>query len=397
MPAGRANLKLLTFSTLYPDATRVRHGIFVETRLRHLLEHAGIESRVVAPVPWFPSRNPRFGAYADYAAVAAQENRHGIAVYHPRYPLLPKIGMTLAPLMMAQAVAPLIRKLLHEGYDFDVIDAHYFYPDGVAAALLAQKFNKPLVITARGSDLNLIARYALPRRWIRWAAQRADHLITVSAGLKQVLLGMDVPDDKITVLRNGVDTTLFSPVGRDSMRSKLGMSGFVLLSVGNLVPGKGHDLVIGALSWMPEAQLYLIGQGPCESQLRRQIAALGLENRVHITGNLTQLALRDYYAAADVLVLASGREGWPNVLLESMACGTPVVATPVGAAPLIVAAHEAGVLAGERNSRALFDAICRLRDNYPDRAATRAWAEQFGWDEISAGQMHIYNQIVRTA
>lgn len=388
-------MKILTFTTLYPDSTRARHGVFVETRLRQLITYAGIEARVVAPVPWFPSQSSLFGSYAAYARVPHQEDLHGIKVYHPRYPLLPKVGMSLAPWMMAQAVAPTLKKLLRKGYDFDVIDAHYFYPDGVAAALLAQTLRKPLVITARGSDLNLIARFPLPRKWMRWAARRADHLVTVSAELKQVLLDMDIPADKVTVLRNGVDTALFRPVGRDMMRRKLDMRGFVMLSVGNLVPAKNHDLVIAAAARIPDAELLIIGQGQEQHRLRKLIAESGLEKRVRILDNMDQAMLRDYYGAADALVLASVREGWPNVLLESMACGTPVVATAVGAAPDIVSAPQAGVLATECNTGALLAAIHQLRENYPDRAATRAYAEQFGWDETSAGQMRIFNQIVQ--
>lgn len=386
-------LKILTFTSLYPDSTRTRHGVFVETRLRQLRAYAGIEVVVVAPVPWFPFKNAIFGDYAAYAGVPKREERHGVTVYHPRYPLLPKVGMSVAPWLMALAVLPAVRRLLRDGHDFDLIDAHYFYPDGVAAALLAKLLDKPLVITARGSDLNLIANYALPRKWMRWAARRADHLITVSEGLKRVLRGMDVPEQKITVLRNGVDANLFRPVAREAMRLRLNMRGFVLLSVGNLVTGKGHDLAIEAVARMPDARLLIIGEGPCAQQLRRLIADRGLDERVHMLGNLDQETLRDYYGAADMLVLASAREGWPNVLLESMACGTPVVATAVGASGLIVSVPEAGVLARERSVEALFEAIGQLRAHYPDRAATRAYAEKFGWDEISAGQMSIFQQI----
>lgn len=334
-----------------------------------------------------------FGDYAAYARVPQRELYHGIEVYHPRYPLLPKIGMSLTPWLMAQAVTPVLQGLQRDGYDFDVIDAHYFYPDGIAAALLARKFRKPLVITARGSDLNLIARLPLPRRWISWAARQADHLITVSAALKQVLIEMDVLPSKITVLRNGVDMTVFRPVERDAMRRTLNISGFMLLSVGNLVPAKGHDLAIEAVAQLPDAMLLIIGQGPDQPRLQRMIAELDLNDRVRILGNMEHDALRDYYGSADALVLASAREGWPNVLLESMACGTPVIATAVGAAPDIVATPEAGVLATERNTSALLAAIRQLRDHYPDRAATRAYAEQFSWDEISAGQMQIFNRL----
>lgn len=360
-----------------------------------LLAFSGMTSRVVAPVPWFPFHNIKFGEYASYAAVPRHETRFGVEIYHPRYFLLPKIGMSLAPVLMAVSVLHLLRKLLRNGYNFDVIDAHYFYPDGVAAAILSKIVNKPFVITARGSDLNLIARHALPRKWIRWAAKRADHLITVSEELKQVLLGLDVPSDKITVLRNGVDTIKFSPIDRANIRCQLNMHGFVLLSVGNLVPAKGHDLVIEMAAKIPDAQLFIIGQGQCELELRKLIEKLGIENRVRILSNMNQLLLRNYYGAVDALVLASQREGWPNVLLESMACGTPVVATPVGASPVIIAKPCAGVLAKERSIDELLVAVKQLREHYPDRSLTRAYAEQFGWDEISAGQMRIFKQITQ--
>ena len=143
-------MKILTFSTLFPNSEKPGHGIFVETRLRHLVGSGQVQSRVVAPIPWFPSTNPRFGNYARFAKAPRHEVRHGIEVAHPRYPVLPKVGMSVAPFLLAQAVKPAIGRLIDEGYDFDLIDAHYFYPDGVAAAMLARHFNKPLVITARG-------------------------------------------------------------------------------------------------------------------------------------------------------------------------------------------------------------------------------------------------------
>jgi len=128
-------MKILTFSTLYPHAARPSHGIFVETRLRHLLASGRVESKVVAPVPWFPSSNARFGEYAMHARAPRQETRNGIEVLHPRYPLPPKIGMTVAPFLLAAAVKPVIERI-QRSYAFDLIDAHYFYPDGVAAVML---------------------------------------------------------------------------------------------------------------------------------------------------------------------------------------------------------------------------------------------------------------------
>ena len=185
-------LRVLTFSTLYPSSVRPGHGIFVETRLRELLKTGQVDARVIAPVPWFPSTNERFGDYARMASTPERETRNGIEVLHPRYPLPPKVGMTVAPLMLALGARSAVQRLLDEGFDFDVIDAHYFYPDGVAAALLARWFGRPFTITARGSDLTLIAQHALPRRMMQWAAARAGGAIGVCQALVDVLRGLSL-------------------------------------------------------------------------------------------------------------------------------------------------------------------------------------------------------------
>src|SRR5687767_2430741 len=208
-------MKLLTFSTLYPSAARPIHGIFVETRLRHLLASGGVEAKVVAPVPWFPWPHRRFGQYGRYAATPSEELRNDIEVFHPRYPLIPKLGMSAAPLLLAHAVKPLLRRVLNR-YHYDAIDAHYLYPDGVAAVMLGRWLGKPVVLTARGSDVTLLPRYRLPRAMVRWAARNAAALITVSRALKEDLVRLGISADRITVLRNGVDLQRFRPVDRDS-------------------------------------------------------------------------------------------------------------------------------------------------------------------------------------
>ena len=156
-------MKILTFSTLYPNNIFQKHGVFVENRLRHLVGSGDVQAKVVAPIAWFPLKNKRFGEYAKYAQVHHAETRHNIDILHPRYPLIPKYGMTLAPLFMAIAVYPTIKKLQKNGFDFDLIDAHYFYPDGVAAYILSKILKKPLVVTSRGTDVNLIPQYYLPK------------------------------------------------------------------------------------------------------------------------------------------------------------------------------------------------------------------------------------------
>ena len=127
-------INILTFSTLFPNLAQPVHGIFVENRLRHLVASGNVTARVVAPVPWFPFQGERFGSYAAYAKVPAVEERHGLTIHHPRYPVIPKFGASLAPALMYMFMKPFIAELIRQGNDFDLIDSHYFYPDGVAAA-----------------------------------------------------------------------------------------------------------------------------------------------------------------------------------------------------------------------------------------------------------------------
>jgi glycosyltransferase involved in cell wall biosynthesis len=386
-------MKILTFSTLFPNSEKPGHGIFVETRLRHLVASGKVEARVVAPVPWFPSTHPRFGDYARQARVPREEQRHGLRVAHPRYLTLPKIGMNVAPLLLAQAVKPTIARMLDEGYDFDLIDAHYFYPDGVAAAMLGRYFNKPLVITARGSDITLLPNYPLPRRMIRWAAQRADAVITVCNALRDEVAALGIDAGRVTSLRNGVDLQLFRPLDERAERTN-NASLFTLLTVGHLVPVKAQELIIAALPLLPGVRLVVAGDGPNRQMLEELARSLQVADRVEFLGAVPQAQLRGHYGAADALVLASSREGWANVLLESMACGTPVVASRVYGTPEVVAAPEAGVLMAERTPQGVADAVNALRANYPDRAATRRYAEGFSWDDTTAGQLSLFEDIL---
>jgi teichuronic acid biosynthesis glycosyltransferase TuaC len=216
----------------------------------------------------------------------------------------------------------------------------------------------------------------------------------VSSALKTALSSLGVDSGKIAVLRNGVDTGMFHPVDRVSQRARLGLSGTALLMVGNLVALKGHDLVIRALRELPGASLMIVGDGRERRNLEELARGLAVRERVRFLGAVPQDRLADYYGAADALVLASSREGWPNVLLEAMACGTPVVATRVGGTPEIVAAPEAGVLAGEPSERGIVEALQRLLRNYPDREATRRYAEAFGWDETTRGQLRVFEGVL---
>ncbi len=387
-------IQLLTFSSLYPNAAQPTHGVFVENRLRHLLGSGAARSTVLAPVPWFPSRSARFGAWAVFARVPRAETRHGIAVHHPRFAVIPRVGMSLAPWLLYRAALPALRRLRAAGVRFDAIDAHYVYPDGVAAVWLGRALGCPVVITARGTDVNLIPRYAVPRRLIQGAIAGAAALVTVSGALRDALIDLGAPPDKVTVLRNGVDLTLFHPPeDRAAARAALGLAGPTLISVGHLIERKGHHLVIEALDSLPGWSLLIVGEGPERPRLEALAARPGLAGRVRLLGARPHADLPALYGAADLLVLASSREGWANVLLESMACGTPVVASDIWGNPEVVRAPEAGRIV-KREAAAIAAGVQALAAAAPDRAATRAYAEGFGWEPTTEGQLALFRRVI---
>jgi len=279
-------MKILTLTSLYPNAAMPSHGVFVENRIRAFIDKSGADVRVCAPVPWFPLKSGIFGKYARWARAPQSEMRSGITVAHPRYFIPPKVGMTYAVEALEGCFRKAAEKAIDDGWDFDLIDAHYLYPDGVAAVRVARQLGKPVVITARGK--------------------------------------------KIEVMRNGVDLNKFQPFDRAASRAKFNLGEEpALISVGHLIDRKGHDLVIEALTDIPEATLLIAGDGDKRASLTTLAQTSGVANRVRFLGEVSHDELASVYSAADCLILASSREGWPNVLLEAMACGAPAIAAPV--------------------------------------------------------------------
>ena len=395
-PRERANspsLSILTVTTLFPNSVQKAHGIFVETRLRKLVETGEVNARVLAPVPWLPP-------FVDYAgqgklrSVARHELRSGLQIEHPRYFVVPKVGMSLTPITLYRTLCRAAKCLLNSGFRPDVIDAHYFYPDGVAAVWLGGHLDIPVVVTARGTDVNLIPEFRIPRRLIGRAAAEADGLITVCQALKDELIELGVTPERVVVLRNGVDLELFRPLDRVSARKRLGLGRRTLGSVGHLIERKGHHHVIRALARLPDAELLIVGEGPERSALTALAEEQGVSARVHFLGTMTQSELCELYNALDVLVLASSREGWANVLLEAMACGTPVVASNAWGNPEVVTAPEAGMLMPTLDAAGIAAAIERLYASMPSREATRHYAEKFDWQPTTQGQLKLFREVL---
>ena len=379
-------MRVLTFTSLFPNAVQPLLGVFVQQRMAHFAKRKGNSVTVVAPVAYFPSWLP-ISRWENKRRIPAREEIGGLEVYHPRYPMVPKISMPLQGLSMFAASLSVVRRL-HRESNFDCIDAHYVYPDGFAAALLGKRLGIPVVVSARGTDMNLFPSFKLIRPMIRWTLQQAAGTIGVCEELRQSMIDLGATDATSTAIGNGIDLERFTPVNRQQSRRMLGIpaDSEIIVSVGALIPRKGYQYLIPAFAEMaskrPRLRLYIVGEGESRSQLEAMAREKGLKDRVFLVGTKPNEELRYWFSAADVSCLASSREGWANVLLESLACGTPVVATRVWGAPEVITSPELGILVNQ-NVRSIADGLELGLGKQWDHGKLARHAASRTWDVVA--------------
>lgn len=389
-------MKALVFSTLYPNREQPNFGIFVENLTRQAAE-AGVETRVIAPSgvpPWPLSLHPRYRALS---ALPEREDWRGLDVLRPRFPLIPAIGWRLNPALISRTGAKALQQLKTEGFVPDVIDAQFFYPCGVAAVQLARQFNLPVTIKARGSDIALWGQRPFARRHMLEAARNADTITAVSVALKEEMVSLGMPADKILVHYTGVNLSRFNPgslSAREAARREYAFTRPTVLSVGSLTEVKDHALLIRAMQLVEGADLAIAGHGPLRPGLEQLAAELGIADRIRFLGNISHDALPDLYRAADVFALTSQREGLANVWLESVASGTPLVITPVGGAREVVDRPEAGRLIEARTPEAVAAALTEVLATRPAPEAVRRAAERFSLERNVAHKQEILAETV---
>lgn len=362
--------------------------------MTHFAKLKGCEVKVVAPIPYFPSI--KLGSRWKYSQVAKQELREGLEVYHPRYFMTPKVGMSLYGMKMFLSVLSAVRRI-QNNFDFDVIDAHYVYPDGFAGVLLGQCFRKPVVVSARGTDINLFQKFPLIRRLLQYALHRAHQAIAVSQSLGEEILRLGISEKKLTVIPNGVDIEKFCPAPKEQARKKISLplNNKIILSVGHLTSNKGFDLLVKALKILSgesreeDLRLVIVGEGSTRKELEQLISSLQLDGRVHLVGAIPHQELYLWYSAADLFCLASAKEGWPNVLLESLACGTPVVATDTGGIPEIIRSDTVGLLT-KRNEEEFAKIISIALKTDWNRTEIIQYARQHTWDKVARSVYDVF-------
>lgn len=375
-------MRILTFTSLFPNQAQPTLGVFIYQRTAHLARRPGMRVEVVAPVPYSPSWLPgeRWRAFSQ---VPREEQIGGLCVHHPSYLLLPKISMPLHGRLMYTGSLGLVRKL-HQQEPFDCIDAHYVYPDGHAAVQLSRVLGIPVVVSARGTDINLFPSFRLIRPKIRWTLRQAAGVVAVSSALRNAMVELGTPTDRIRVIPNGIDARRFRPIERISAREqlKLPREGECVIAAGNLIPTKGQELLIAALARLaahhPTLKLYLVGDGPQKAALKELAKSMGLGDRVVLAGARPHDELPLWFNAAELSCLASRREGLPNVVLESLACGTPVLATRVGGIPEVLSSPDLGMLVepdATSIATAMEEALARTwdRDFLARHVQSRTW------------------------
>ncbi len=370
-------LRVLTLATLFPDATQPNFGVFVERQTSGLAALGDVEVRVVAPIgiPPFPlSLHP---GYRSLARLPLREDWKGLAVDRPRFVNLPATRGRFHVGALVRCLTPHL-DTLRETFRFDVIDAQFFFPDGPAAVALGRRYGVPVSIKARGADIHHWGHAPATAAQVRAAGERADGLLAVSQSMADDIAAAGI-DRPVRVHRTGIDHSRFGTIDRAAAKARLRVTGPMVVSLGALIPRKGHRIVLEAVAALPGVALWMVGGGPDRASLAARIAELGVGDRVRLCGAMPHDALPDLLAAADVMALASSSEGLANAWVEALASGTPIVIPDAGAAREVVTRPAAGRIVA-RDAASFAQGIAAILSQTADPAATRATVDAYSWE-----------------
>jgi glycosyltransferase involved in cell wall biosynthesis len=314
----------------------------------------------------------------------------GTTVYHVPYFHLPGVSVRRQARRIAKACLPHVRELARAMPT--VLDAHYVYPDGVAAMMIAKELDLPCVVTARGTDINLLGERPHVRAQMRSQLAGAHRLFAVSDALRDRFAAI-LGGDRVETARNGVDLEVFRPGDARKARFELGLPADpkLVLGVGRLIEVKGfHHAAAALLRHAPEAHLVLVGAGPDRARIAQGFPA----DRVHFLGSRDRREVALAYQACDVFVLPSYREGWPNVVTEALASGRPVVASVAGGIPQILTDPTVSTLVPVGDVDALGGAIAAFLGAPPDPVQARALAERYSWEETVVMLSDVFQRVL---
>lgn len=390
-------LNVLLISNLFPTPVDSIRGVFTYQIVKRL--SADCDVTVVCPLPWFPTylKGGVFAKWAGFARIPRVYEWGGIRVHSPKYPMVPKVSESVHPWLMLPTLSRTVKRL-HQQRPFDVINTQWLYPDGVAAARIADSLNVPHVLTALGCDANLFLTQPAKRGQIEVAIRKAQRVTVVSAALQEFIRQYDIGGTPIDVIPNGVDAEIFWPRDKSACAAELGISprSKSILFVGQLLEVKGVIYLLEAIDSLirsgEDVSAYLVGEGPGRLEYEAEVARRGLSGRVTLVGNRPHDEIAVWMGACDVFCLPSIREGFPNVVLEALFSGRPVVASRTGGIPEMVNGRN-GLLVEPRNATALADALKSALDRTWDAVAILQSVSHLSWERAAQS----YLQSLRAA
>ncbi len=381
-------MKILALTTVYPGPGEPQKAPYVRTRLQYLADTDDV--KLLVPVPAVDYGNPAGKWLAGWQLPLSYRDR-SVDVLYRRW-FYPPSGGALNALFLFLRVLPTVARL-RARFPFEAICADFAHPEGVCAAMLASIFGVPFTVTLRGNELANSNHWAR-RRAMGWALRRAARVVALSDELRALAIQLGAAPGRAVLLPNGVDAEHFHPRSKSECRRKhnLREDEAIVLSAGQLRELKGHHRIVECLKGLRAAGIparLVIAGGPGRADrfapvLKEAVTASGMAEYVTFAGDVSQDSVAELMAAADVFCLASSREGWPNVVNEALACGTPVVSTEVGAIRRLLPSPQYGFIVPVNDRQAMEDALAAALRHTWDHAAIARWGGARSWKNVAA-------------
>ena len=379
-------MKILAITNLFPNSSEPTRGMFNFQQLKELAKFPEVEIKIIAPIPWFPRLNI-IRRWAKLVEIPEKETIGGFEVYHPRYLVIPKIFRCLYGFFFFFGVFK-VAKDINKIFKFDCILATWAYPDGFGSYLISKILKKPIVIKIHGTDINSYIKYYFRRKMICYTLKHSHKVIAVSDALKKKVIEIGVPEERIIVIPNGINTDLFRPMEKENCRKELDLpiEKKIVLFVGNLKPEKGLSTLIKACNQINKVEdkkylLVILGDGQLQKTLKNKVNQLNMMDIVRFEGRKPHDEIPIWINACDVFCLPSLNEGCPNVVLEALACAKPVVATNVGGIPEIISSESLGILVEPMNWESLAKAIIKALGKSWDYSKLKKSCWKYSWSE----------------
>jgi teichuronic acid biosynthesis glycosyltransferase TuaC len=390
-PAYNRRMRITVVTPYFPTSEGSYRGHSAFQTLRFLKRWADIH--VVCPLTSYPRwkwLTPR-----TYDPPDLTYKPRGLDATYFQYPAIPIVTRAVNGLICEQYLLPHVRASRP-----DLILNYWLYPEGFSAVRVGRTLGVPVIVGAIGSDVRRITDPYI-RHLVRRTVVEAAGVITVSEELRQRTIALGVPPERVTTILNGCDGTVFRPGDRDEARRRLAidLSGELIVYAGALLPTKGlaelTEAFIGLAGIRPNLRLALIGEGVFGERLKARAAKAGVQNRLLTPGRQESAGVASWMRACDVFCLPSYSEGCPNVVIEALSCGRPVVATDVGGIPELVK-ESSGILIPARDHEKLRAAL--------DRALSMTWDTdraaatfQRDWEQVAEETFAVCRRVLESA